>query len=163
MGRQPQSRPTAWRGQRGISLVELLVCITILGIMATAIMPVAQVSIKREKELELRRALRKMRTAIDEYKRYSESGLIPQEGVDSEGYPTELEILVEGVELIGQIGKKIKFLRRIPRDPFTKEREWGLRSYQDDADSNSWGRQNVFDVYTPYEGVALDGTEYKDW
>lgn len=149
--------------QRGITLVELLVCIAILGVMAGAIMPVARLSIKRQKELELRRALRKIRHAIDEYKKFSDAGLILRIGVDSEGYPTELEVLVEGVELVGQLGKKMRFLRRIPIDPMTKTREWQLRSYQDDPDSHSWGRQNVYDVLTTYEGTALDGTEYKDW
>ncbi|MCZ6669812.1 MAG: type II secretion system protein [Acidobacteria bacterium] len=148
---------------KGITLVELMVCIAILGVMAGAIMPVARLSIKRQKELELRRALRKIRHAIDEYKKFDEAGLILKIGVDSEGYPTELEVLVEGVELVGQLGKKVRFLRRIPVDPMTKTKDWRLRSYQDDPDSRSWGRENVYDIYTTYEGTALDGTEYKDW
>ena len=149
--------------QAGVTLVELLVCITILGVMAAAVMPIARVSIKREREIELRRSLRKIRTAIDEYKRYTDAGLIEREGVDSEGYPVELEVLVEGKELIGQLGKRIKFLRRITIDPMTKTTEWGMRSYQDEPDSRSWGRQNVYDVYTTYDGTGLDGTEYNEW
>jgi len=150
------------RREEGLSLVEVLVTITVLLILAGAVMPLAKVTLKRQKELELRRNLRTMRQAIDLYKQYSDQGLIEKEGVDSEGYPPELEILVEGVPQVGTT-KKIKFLRRVPFDPFTHEAEWGLRSYQDDADSKSWGRQNVYDVYTLYSGTALDGTEYQDW
>ncbi len=151
------------RFQEGISLVELMVIITVLGIMAAAVLPVARVSVKRQKEIELRRNLRQMRRAIDEYKKYSDAGLILKVGLDAEGYPEDLETLVEGVELVGQVSKKVRFLRRIPVDPFTKDIEWGLRSLQDDADSRSWGGENVFDVYTEYEGTALDGTNYNDW
>ncbi|MBI4161562.1 MAG: type II secretion system protein [Acidobacteria bacterium] len=151
------------RSQRGVTFVELLVCVAILGIMAAAILPVARVGVKRQKELELRRVLRQMRSAIDEYKRYTDTGLILKEGVDAEGYPPDLETLVEGVELIGQLGRKVRFLRRIPIDPMTNDTDWGLRSYQDEPDSTSWGRENVYDVYTQYEGTALDGTAYRDW
>jgi general secretion pathway protein G len=163
MGTQPRQPVRRGGRQAGITLIELLVCITILGVMAAAVMPIARVSIKREREIELRRALRKIRTAIDEYKRYTDAGLIEPEGLDSEGYPTELEVLVEGKELIGQLGKRIKFLRRIPIDPMTRTTEWGLRSYQDDPDAKSWGRQIVYVVYTTYVGTALDGTECSDW
>lgn len=147
----------------GLTMVEVLIVIAVLLILAGAVAPIAKVSIKRQKELELRRALRTMREAIDLYKRYSDQGMIEKEGVDSEGYPPELEILVEGVPLVGSAQEKMKFLRRIPVDPFTKEAEWGLRSYQDDFDSKSWGRQNVYDVYTLHQGTALDGTQYEDW
>jgi general secretion pathway protein G len=153
----------AWRGgERGLTLVEIMVCIAILLVLAGAVMPVARVTIKRQKELELRRALRTMREAIDLYKQYADQGLIEKEGVDSEGYPPDLETLVKGVSQVGST-KKLKFLRRIPYDPFTKDTEWGLRSYQDDFDSTSWGRQNVYDVYTTHDGTALDGTKYRDW
>jgi len=118
---------------------------------------------KRQKELELRRALRTMRQGIDEYKKFCDAGAIAKEGVDSECYPTDLDTLVEGVERVGALGQKMKFLRRIPFDPFTKKQEWGKRSYQDDWDTTSWGQQNVYDVYSTYEGKALDGTEYKNW
>ena len=146
----------------GLSLIEVLVCITVLLILAGAVMPVAKTTLKRQKELELRRDLRMMREAIDLYKDYSDKGLIEKEGLDSEGYPPDLETLVKGVPQIGST-KKLKFMRRIPIDPFTHKDEWGLRSYQDEADSKSWGRQNVYDVYTEYSGKALDGSNYEDW
>ena len=126
------------------------------------IVPVARFNWTRMKEMELKEALRKMRTAIDDYKRLSDQGLIPVE-LDTEGYPKELENLVEGIELVGQVKKVRKFLRRIPVDPMTGEAEWGMRSLQDDFDSTSWGRQNVYDVYSLSEKTGLDGTKYKDW
>jgi general secretion pathway protein G len=146
----------------GLTLVEVLITIAVLLILAGAVMPLAKVTLKREKELELRRELRMMRQAIDLYKQYSDQGLIEKEGVDSEGYPPDLDTLVEGVSQVGTT-KKLKFLRRIPMDPFTHDTEWGLRSYQDEPDSKSWGRQNVYDVYTLYGGTALDGSKYEDW
>jgi general secretion pathway protein G len=146
-----------------VTLLEMVVTIGVLLILASVIVPTARFTVKRQKELELRRSLRDMRKAIDDYKKYCDAGLIPKEGVDSECYPTELEILVEGVDKVGTVAQKIKFLRRIPIDPFTKSTDWGKRSLQDDADSSSWGQQSVYDVYTSYEGTALDGTEYKDW
>jgi general secretion pathway protein G len=150
------------RREKGLTLVEVLVTITVLLILAGAVMPLAKVTLKRQKELELRRNLRTMRQAIDLFKQYSDQGLIEKEGVDSEGYPPDLETLVKGVSQVGTT-KKIKFLRRVPSDPFSHEDEWGLRSYQDEHDSKSWGRQNVYDVYTLYSGTALDGTKYQDW
>lgn len=153
LGRSPQA---------GLSLIELLVCIAVLMVLAGAVMPVAKVTLKRQKELELRRTLRTMREAIDLYKEYSDKGLIEKEGLDSEGYPVDLEILVKGVSQVNTT-RKLKFLRRIPIDPFTGKDEWGLRSYQDEPDSRSWGRQNVYDVYTQYGGTALDGSKYSDW
>lgn len=156
MSRRGESR------QSGLSFIEVLVCIAVLLILAGAAMPVAKTTLKRQKELELRRNLRTMREAIDLYKEYSDKGLIEKEGLDSEGYPTELEMLVEGMPQVGST-KKLKFLRRIPVDPFTHEAEWGLRSYQDEHDSKSWGRQNVYDVYTLHSGTALDGSLYEDW
>jgi general secretion pathway protein G len=150
------------RGERGLTFLEVLIVIGILLVLATAALPVAKVGIKRQKELELRRALRDIRSAIDEYKRVSSQGMILQRDVDAEGYPPDLETLVEGVEQVGTT-RKLKFLRRIPIDPMTGEAEWGLRSYQDDHDSRSWGRQNVYDVYSLSQGTALDGTKYEDW
>ena len=124
------------------------------------VLPVAKFTVKRRKEAELRLALRQMRTAIDEYKNLSDQGQIPVT-IGGEGYPESLEDLVEGVELVGQETKR-KFLRRIPRDPMTGE-DWILISYQDDVDATSWGGENVYDVRTSSEGVALDGTKYSEW
>ena len=153
----------AMKGQAGVTLLEMLVTIAVLLILSSVAIPSARFAVKRQKELELRRSLRDMRTAIDQYKKYCDTGLIVKEGVDSECYPTELEVLVEGVDKVGTVGQKVKFLRRIPFDPFTRSQDWGKRSYQDDWDSNSWGRENVYDVYTTYEGTALDGTKYSEW
>jgi general secretion pathway protein G len=125
-------------------------------------MPVVKFTVKRSKEMELRTALREMRAAIDEFKRYSDSGLLPVE-LGTDGYPKELEVLVEGVDVIGQIDRKVKFLRRIPIDPMTGKDEWGLRSYQDDWDATSWGGENVYDVYSLSEGVGLNGVPYTLW
>ena len=152
--------------QRGFTFIELLVVTTILIILASAVMPLAKVTVQREKEAELRRALREMRTAIDKYKDMSDMGQIGgfDNKVGSEGYPPELETLVEGVTRMNDAsGTKIKFLRRIPRDPMTNSTEWGMRSYQDKPDATTWGGQNVFDVYTKSDGTALDGSKYKDW
>jgi general secretion pathway protein G len=134
----------------------------VLGILATVSLPVVKFTQKRAKELELRIALREMRSAIDEFKRYSDSGFIAIE-FGTDGYPADLELLVEGVDIIGQIDKKAKFLRRIPLDPMTGETEWGLRSYQDDFDSHSWGGENVFDVYSLSAGTGLNGVPYSEW
>src|SRR5437868_13596241 len=103
-----------------------------------------------------------MRTAIDKYKDASDRGLIMVK-VDTEGYPEKLQVLVEGVQMVGQVDKKLKLLRRIPKDPMTNSTEWGLRSYQDDLKATSWGGQDVFEVFTKSEGTAFDGTKYKDW
>ena len=149
--------------QAGVTLLEMLVAIAVLLILTSVAVPSARFAVKRQKELALRRALRDMREAIDEYKKYCDVGLITKEGVDSECYPTELEVLVEGVDKVGTVGQKVKFLRRIPFDPFTRSQDWGKRSYQDDWDSTSWGQENVYDVYTTYEGTALDGTKYSEW
>lgn len=153
------------RRERGFTYLELIIATMLLAILASAIIPVAQVSAKRAKEMELRRNLRMMRAGIDEYKRAVDLGLIG--GVDvqlgSEGYPKELEVLVEGVEQVGTPGKKLKFLRRIPIDPMMQSDEWGQRSYQDEHDSRFWGGQNVYDVYSKSAGTALDGTKYRDW
>ncbi len=149
------------RRERGFTLAELVMVAALLAILAGMAMPVAKFTVKRRKEMELRLALRQMRTAIDEYKRLSDQGMIPIK-LGSEGYPPDLETLAEGVELVGQEIKR-KFLRKLPMDPMTREEEWGLKSYQDDLDSTSWGGENVWDVYSLSESTALDGTEYKDW
>lgn len=150
------------RRQRGYTMVEMVVVCALLVIVAAVALPTAKYSIKRGKEMELRQALRQMRNAIDEFKRYSDAGLIPVE-LGTDGYPSELEILIEGVEVVGQIDKSVRFLRRLPVDPMTGEAEWGLRSFQDDFDSDSWGGENVFDVYSLSEGVGLEGVPYQEW
>ena len=149
--------------ESGLTYVEVMITIAILLILAAATIPVARTTIKRQRELELKAALREMRSAIDNYKKYVDQGLLPQEGLDSEGYPPDLDALVEGSKLTGSIDKQIRFLRRIPKDPMTGTYEWGLRSLQDDPNSMSWGRQNVFDVYTTSEAKGLDGTPYNQW
>lgn len=149
-------------GRRGFTLIELIVSIFIISILVGLALPLAKNSIKREKEFELRAALREMRTAIDKYKDASDRGFI-QMKVDTDGYPETLQVLVDGVQMVGQVDKKLKFLRKIPIDPMTNKTEWGLRSYQDDPKSTSWGGQDVFDVFTKSEGTAFDGTKYKEW
>jgi general secretion pathway protein G len=144
---------------RGFTLVELIVATTLLLILTSLALPLARVVIKRERERDLRRALWSMRDAIDRYKDAADQGKF-QIKVGSEGYPPDLQTLVDGVD-VG--GKKLKFLRRIPIDPMTGNTEWGLRSMQDDPDSDSWGGDNVFDVFTKSQGTALDDTHYKDW
>ena len=145
--------------RRGITLIELIVAIAIMAILTGAAIPIARVSIKRDKEKRLRAALWDMRDAIDRYKDAADRGAF-QVKLGSEGYPPDLDTLVNGVD-VG--GKKIRFLRRIPVDPMTGNTDWGMRSMQDDPQSTSWGGQNVFDVFTKYEGTALDGTKYQDW
>jgi general secretion pathway protein G len=152
-------RPNARRA-RGFTLLELIIASAILSILTLMALPLARITIQREKEKELRRALWDMRDAIDRYKDAADRNAF-QIKVDSGGYPPDLETLVKGVEAQG--GKKMRFLRSLPNDPMTKSKEWGMRSMQDDPDSTSWGGQSVFDVYTKSEGTALDGTKYKDW
>jgi general secretion pathway protein G len=150
------------RGERGYTLAELVMVAVVMTILAMAVLPVAKYTSRRTKELELKQALRTMRAGIDEFKRYSDNGMIPID-LGTDGYPAELEVLVEGVDLVGQIDRKIKFLRRIPIDPMTGEQEWGLRSYQDEPDSTSWGGENVYDVYSLSGGVGLNGVPYEKW
>jgi general secretion pathway protein G len=145
--------------QGGFTLIELIVATAIMVILTSMALPLARISIKREKERELRRDLWMMRDAIDRYKDAAERGGF-QTKVGTEGYPPDLETLVKGID---SNGKKLKFLRRIPVDPMTGKDEWGMRSMQDESDSDSWGGQNVFDVFTKSDGTGLDGTKYKDW
>lgn len=151
---------TRRRNHKGFTLAELVMVVALIAVLSAMVLPVAKFTVKRRKEAELRLALRQVRTAIDEYKRLSDQGLIPVK-IGGEGYPEELEELVEGVEIVGQETKR-RFLRRIPVDPMTDE-EWELRSYQDDIDDTSWGGQNVYDIRTASDGVALDGTKYAEW
>ena len=148
-----------FRKQRGLTLIELIIATAILLILSGMAVPLARVTIKRQKEKDLRAALWQLRDGIDRYKDAADRGAF-QIKVGSEGYPPDLDTLVKGVD-VG--GKKLKFLRRIPTDPMTGDTDWGLRSMQDDPDSDSWDGNNVFDVHTKSTGVALDGTKYKDW
>jgi general secretion pathway protein G len=152
-------RSVAGRRQRGFTLIELIVATAILVILTGMAVPMVRVTIKREQERQLRLALWNLRDAIDRYKAAADLGGF-QTKVGSENYPPDLETLVKGVDVAG---KKLKFLRKIPIDPMTGKDEWGMRSMQDDPTSDSWGEQNVFDVYTKSQGEALDGTKYKDW
>lgn len=140
--------------------MELIIVISILLILMGASVPIMRVSVKRQKETELRRALWEMRSAIDRYKDAADKNAF-QIKLGTEGYPPDLDTLVNGVEIAG--GKKLRFLRRVPIDPMTGNKEWGLRSMQDDPQSDSWGGQNVFDVYTKSDGTGLNGIKYKDW
>src|ERR1700719_1672560 len=154
----PKEMPNA-RKQHGLTLIELIVATSILLILSGMAIPMARVTIKRQKEKELRAALWQLRDGIDRYKDAADRGGF-QIKVGTEGYPPDLDTLVKGVD-VG--GKKMKFLRRIPIDPMTGGTEWALRAMQDDPDSDSWNGENVFDVYTKSAGTALDGTKYKDW
>jgi general secretion pathway protein G len=156
-----QARPdqTGHAGERGLTLVELIVTITILAILASAAVPMARFQAKRLNERILRYNLWTMRDAIDRYKDAADKNAFPIK-LDSQGYPPDLETLVNGVEVQT---KKVKFLRHIPVDPMTGKAEWGLRSMQDDSKSDSYGGQSVFDVYSKSTGTALDGTKYSDW
>ncbi len=147
------------RRDAGVTLIELIITVTIIALLASAAVPVARFQVKRGKERELRRDLWMMRDAIDKYNDAAAKGGI-QTKADSFQYPPDLETLVDGVDVAT---KKVKFLRAIPIDPMTGSKEWGLRSNQDDADSDSWGGQNVFDVHTKSTATALDGTKYNTW
>jgi general secretion pathway protein G len=156
--REPARRNTA----AGFTMVEMAIVAAMIAILAAMAVPVARYSLRRQKELELRHQLRTMRDSIDKYKQLSDAGLIPME-IGGEGYPPDLDTLVKGVTLVGQVTKKQRFLRRLPIDPMTGKAEWGLRSYQDEPDSFAWGGQNVYDVYSLSTAKALDGSYYKDW
>ncbi len=149
--------------QKGYTLTELFVVCVLLTTLAAVALPVAKFTSRREKEIELRYALRTMRNAIDEYKRYSDRGLLPVE-LGTDGYPAEWEVLIEGVQLVGQLpDSKKRFLRRVPVDPMTGEAEWGLRCYEDDLDSSSWCEENIYDVYSLSTGTGLNGIPYSEW
>jgi general secretion pathway protein G len=156
---QPLQMPISRIRPRGFTLIEMIAAITILMILTGMAIPLARLTIKRERERELRHDLWEMRDAIDRYKDAADRQAF-QIKVGSEGYPPDLDTLVTGVDVNG---KKLKFLRHIPVDPMTGNSEWGMRSMQDDPTSDSWDGNNVFDVYTKSTGTALDGTKYKDW
>lgn len=154
----------------GVTLVELIVAVSLLAILAAAVVPFTRMTAQRTKEVELRRNLRSIRTAIDEYKKVYDMAVEQKKiiaSVNRSGYPETLEVLVAGDDFGGLYGDKRKFLRRIPADPLHPvpegEPKWGLRSYQDEPDSTIWGRQDVYDVYSLSEGVAIDGSRYRDW
>lgn len=178
----------AWRSTAGLTLIELVVVIGILLVLSTAAIPVARMTIQRQREVELRRDLREMRDAIDRYKDAADKNLIRTE-VGSQGYPPDLDTLVNGVDIAvggntgaisaaalatasqtgsiatapSDVPTKVRFLRRVPVDPTTGKADWGLRSIQDEPDSHSWGGHNVFDVYSQSQAKAIDGTNYQDW
>ncbi|MCP5116677.1 MAG: type II secretion system protein [bacterium] len=151
------------KNQRGLTLVELIVAFTIMMLLASMSVPLARYKVRRDRERDLRYALRQMRNAIDKYKDAADANLLGQQEIGTEGYPKTLEILVEGVEAAGSVETKYKFLRRIPVDPMTNSTDWGMRSVQDDPDSMAWGGQNVFDVYTKSTETTPDGTPYAEW
>jgi general secretion pathway protein G len=146
-----------------MTLVELIVAFTILIVLSTMAVPLARYKVRRDKERDLLYALREIHTAIDKFKDDMDAGKIGPPKLDSDNYPESLDQLVEGVKAVGAIDKKIKYLRRIPKDPMTNTREWGLRSTRDDPKSQAWGGQNVFDIYTKSSDKARDGTPYSEW
>jgi general secretion pathway protein G len=151
------------RSRRGMTLIELIVACTIMMLLTAMAVPTVRGKVRSEKERELRRAIREIHTAIDQYKDHADKGEFGALKVGTEGYPETLEILVEGVKIANQADKRIKFLRRIPLDPMTNSRDWGKRSMQDDPASTGWGGQNVFSVYTRSLDRARDGTPYAEW
>jgi general secretion pathway protein G len=161
------TRPSAKREQQsGYTFIEVAIVAAIIAILASAALPLAKVTMQRQRELELRRTLREIRTAIDKYKDAADQNLISPNDIDNdaEGYPPSLKILVDGVTPANDTtGRKLRYLRRVPIDPMTRTAEWGLRSSRDTPDSKAWGGRNVYDVYTTYDGRALDGTNYRDW
>ncbi len=154
-------------GKKGFTLVELLITLAIISVMAVAALPLTKIAVKRSKEIELRRNLRTIREAVDVFKKLADEKKFEIES-DTEGYPPDLEILFKGIEVTETVDGKeatkvIKLLRRIPKDPMTNSYEWGLRSFQDEYDTDTWGGENVFDVYTRSQGIALDGSRYREW
>lgn len=167
--RRAMSASSAKKIQNGFTLLEIIIALTILSILTAAAIPMVRNSVRRERESELRLALRQLRQAIDNYKLYHDrtnGTAIPIEWKTQSGYPKNLEILVEGfipANVVGTSGNRVRFLRRIPEDPMTGDKEWGMRSYKDEPDSSSWGGEDVFDVYSMSNGDALNGTRYSDW
>lgn len=151
------------KGQSGLSLIELIVAMTILLTLTSMALPLARYKVRRDKEMQLRSALKEMRTAIDKYKDMADQNKLGPQKQEGYGYPESLDALVDGVKAQGSVDTKIKFLRRIPKDPFTNSTDWGKRSMQDDPKSSSWGGQNVFDVYSKTTEKAKDGTAYSEW
>jgi general secretion pathway protein G len=154
------------RTSPGYTFIELVIATAVIMVLASAALPIARVSMRRQKEVELKRALREMRTALDDFKRWADAGRISTLGVNlgSENYPPSLDALVEGVNFANDAsGRKKKFLRRIPIDPVTGRAEWGMRSYADGPDATVWGGQSVYDVYSKAPGTGLDGSRYRDW
>jgi general secretion pathway protein G len=149
--------------QGGFTLMELVVTATVLLILASAVVPLARNGLKRQQEIELRRSLREMRLAIDDYKKQAEQQKIKAPPADANFYPESLEVLVEGVPATGSTSRKIRFLRRIPVDPITGKAEWGLRNSNDDANSTSWGGSHVYDVYSLSQGTGMNGIPYREW
>jgi general secretion pathway protein G len=149
--------------QSGLTLVELIVAFTIMMILTSMAVPLARYKVQRDKERDLEYALREIRTAIDKFKDDMDAQKIGPAKLDSDNYPESLKQLVDGIKATGSVDKKMKYLRRIPKDPMTNSYEWGLRSDRDDPDSQSWGGQNVFDVYTKSMDKARDGTNYSEW
>ena len=154
---------------KGFTLLEIIIVITVLSILTAAAVPMVRNSVKRQREEDLRLALRQLRQAIDRYKEYNDrtnGSAIPLEWKTQSGYPKELKLLVDGfipANVVGTSGAKVRFLRRMPEDPMTGNSDWGMRSYKDDATSTSWGGEDVFDVFSKSDGTALNGTKYKDW
>jgi general secretion pathway protein G len=149
-------------GEPGFTLIELVVTTAILIILASVALPIARVTVQRNKEAKLRRDLLEMRNAIDRYKDLADRNQIRVKA-DTDGYPPTLETLVEGVPLAGKPGERIRFLRKIPVDPMTGQKNWGLRCAQDEPDSTSWCGDDVFDVYSQSSGMGLNGTPYSSW
>ena len=156
-------RKRRFGSRRGLTLVELIVAFTILATLTAMSVPLTKYKIRRERERDLRYALREIRTAIDKYKDMADQNQLGTQKIDTDNYPEKLIVLVEGVKAQGAVDKKIRFLRRLPRDPLTGKPEWGMRSTRDDPKSNSWGGQNVFDVYSKSTEKAADGTPYAEW
>ena len=151
------------QGERGLTLIELIVAFTILSLLCSLAVPLARYKVRRERERELRWALHDMRQAIDKYKDMCDQNKLGPVKIDTECYPESLEIMVEGVKISGKVDSKMRFLRRIPKDPMTNSFDWGKRSMKDDPKSTSFGGQSVFDVYTKSTAKASDGTQYSDW
>lgn len=158
---------TLRNNQTGVTLLEMLIAVAILAMLASVVLPLAEITVKRTKEVELRRALREIRTAIDNYKSdfdraVEEKKIIPS--LNDPGYPEDLDALIKGNDWGGLYPYKRYYLRRIPKDPFDPYGEgWGLRSYSDDPDSTVWGGENVYDVFSTSDGMAIDGTPYQSW